>query len=242
MITHDVVIPSHPAYPGHLGTLLGGRTLFTFGRLELMSRRAIGICGSRDASASALKWAYEFGREAAGHGVVVVSGYARGVDREAHRGVLEAGGATIAVLPEGIGYFRLTKELRPLASPQKNFLAISIFEPDAVWKTWRAMERNKLIVGLSAGVFVIEARERGGTIDAAYETIRQGKPLYAVAYARDLPGREGNRKLLATSAIPVRHMRDLKRALEEAMSQPPAEVKQLVMNLVGPGNQQGMVG
>ena len=236
MTRYDVVSPSHPAYPDGLRGLLGSRTLFTSGCLELMSRPAIGICGSRDASASALRWAHEFGREAARHSTVVVSGYARGVDRQAHRGVLEAGGATIAVLAEGINYFRLSKELTPLADPENNFLAISMFEPDEVWKTWRAMERNKLIVGLSAGLFVIEARESGGTINAAYETIRQGKPLYAVAYAKDLPGREGNRKLLAGSAIPLRHMHDLKRALKEAMSRPPAEVKQLVMGLVGPGN------
>ena len=237
MIRYDVVSPSHPAYPGGLSGLLGSRTLFAFGCLELMSRPAIGICGSRDASAGALRWAQEFGREAARHGIVVVSGYARGVDRQAHRGVLEAGGATIAVLPEGINYFRLTKELGSLINPESNFLAISMFEPDEVWKTWRAMERNKLIVGLSAGLFVIEARETGGTINAAYETMRQGKPLYAVAYTKELPGREGNRKLLAGSAIPLRHMADLKRALDEAMSRPPAEVRQLVMSLVGPANE-----
>jgi DNA processing protein len=238
VITYDVVSPSHAAYPEHLRGLLGGRTLFTFGSLELMSRPAIGICGSRDASASALEWAHQFvGREAARHGIVVVSGYARGVDRQAHRGVLEAGGATIAVLAEGINYFRPTGELRSLIDPEKNFLAISMFEPQACWTAWRAMERNKLIVGLSAGLFVIEARERGGTIHAAYEAVRQNKRLWAVAYSEQLPGREGNRRLLATSAIPLRHVGDLKHALEQAMSRPPAEVKQLVMTLVGPGNQ-----
>ena len=233
-MTSKVVEITSVEYPDSLNCLLGGSPLYAIGNVRLLGKKAIGVCGSRDASASALKWAYSFGREAARHQVVVVSGYARGVDRKAHRGVLEAGGATIAVLPEGINYFRLTKELGSLINPESNFLAISMFEPDAPWKTWRAMERNKLIVALSAGLFVIEARERGGTINAAYEAIRQGKPLYAVAYTKDLPGREGNRKLLAGSAIPVRHMRDLKHALEEAMSQPPPAVKQLVMSLVGP--------
>ena len=236
-MTSKVVEITSVEYPDSLNCLLGGSPLYAIGNVRLLGKKAIGVCGSRDASASALKWAYSFGREAARHQVVVVSGYARGVDRKAHRGVLEAGGATIAVLPEGINHLRVTEELRPLANPEKNFLAISMFEPDAPWKTWRAMERNKLIVALSAGLFVIEARERGGTINAAYEAIRQGKPLYAVAYTKDLPGREGNRKLLAGSAIPVRHMRDLKHALEEAMSQPPAEVRQLVMSLVGPANE-----
>ena len=233
-MTSKVVEITSVEYPDSLNCLLGGSPLYAIGNVRLLGKKAIGVCGSRDASASALKWAYSFGREAARHQVVVVSGYARGVDRQAHRGALEGGGATIAVLPEGINYFRLTRDLRPFANLEENFLVISTFEPDAVWVAWRAMQRNKLIVGLSTALFVIEARERGGTIDAAYEAKRQGKPLYAFAYAKELPGREGNRKLLATSAIPVRHMRDLKLALEEAMSQPPPAVKQLVMTLVGP--------
>lgn len=236
-MTFKVIDVTDKECPDSLRHLLGDCRLYAMGNVGLLGKKAIGVCGSRDASAGALEWAYEFGREAAKHRVVVVSGYARGVDRQAHRGVLDAGGATIAVLPEGINYFRPARDLRSLIDPEKNFLAISMFEPQAPWTTWRAMERNKLIVGLSAGLFVIEARERGGTIHAAYEAVRQKKRLWAVAYSEQLPGREGNRRLLATSAIPLRHMGDLKHALEQAMSRPPAEVKQLVMSLVGPGNQ-----
>jgi len=227
---------SDHGYPAGLKTLLGGSRLYAVGNTDLLSKKTIGICGSRDASASALKWAYEFGQQAAQQGIVVISGYARGVDRQAHKGALNAGGNTIAVLPEGIRHFRLLRELKPLVDMDRNFLAISMFEPDARWQTWRAMQRNKLIVGLSVGLFVIEARERGGTIEAAREAVRQGKRLWAVAYSKDAVGREGNRKLLATSAIPLKHTGDLKRALEEAMAQPPTEVKQLVMGLVGEPN------
>lgn len=220
-------------YPERVSELLGGAPLYAMGNASLLDKKAISICGSRDASASALKWAYEFGQQAAQHGVVVISGYARGVDRQAHKGALDAGGATIAVLPEGIRHFRVVTELKPLVDLDRNFLAISMFDPDASWQVWRAMQRNKLIIGLSVGLFVIEARERGGTIDAAREAVKQGKRLWAVAYSKDVPGREGNRKLLATSAIPLKHTGDLRRALEETMEQPPAEVKQLVMILVG---------
>lgn len=230
---YEIITPGHGAYPNHLGPITGQRSIYAFGCLELMSRPLIGICGSRGATDSALKWAYKFGQEATRYGLVVVSGFARGVDRQAHTGALESGGATIAVLPEGINHLRIVRELKPLVDLQKNFLAISMFDPDAPWAAWRAMERNKLIVGLSSGLFVIEARERGGTIEAAREAVRQKKRLWAVAYSRQIPGREGNRKLIATSAIPLKDTGDLKRALEEAMAQPPAEVKQLVMSLVG---------
>ena len=220
-------------YPANVDDVLGAGLLYAIGSVDLLNRPAIGICGSRNASPNALRYAYEFGEEAARQGVIVVSGYARGVDRQAHAGALEAGGATIAVLPEGIDGFRVVSDMRDLIQPQENFLALSMFEPSAPWTVWRAMARNKLIVALSAALFVVEAGERGGTINAAYESVRQGKRVYAIAYERDLPGREGNRKLLAASAIPLRHKRDLRNALEEAMSHPPAEVRQLVLTLTG---------
>ena len=220
-------------YPERIKGVLGSAPLYVSGNTSLLSRPAIGICGSRDASQSALKCAYEFGREAAKHGLVVVSGLARGVDRQAHIGALDGRGATIAVLPEGINHLRLVTSLRPRVDAQTNFLAVSMFEPDAPWAVWRAMERNKLIVGLSVGLFVIEARERGGTIHAAHEAARQGKLLWAVDYSKVVAGREGNQKLVAASAIPLRHTGDLKRALEEALAKPPPEVKQLVMSMMG---------
>lgn len=220
-------------YPGRLEQVLAGGSLFAQGRLELLSQPGIGLCGSRDASASALEWAYEFGRKAAAQGVVVVSGYARGIDRNAHRGVMENGGSTIAVLPEGIQNFRIIREFKNLVDLDSNFLAVSSFAPTAVWKSWRAMDRNKIIVGLSLGLFVIEARDKGGTINAALECIRQKKRLWAVAYSEDTPGREGNRKLLAGSAIPLEHLDQLGPALEDAMANPPPEVRQLVLNVTG---------
>lgn len=236
VVKYTTLSASDPGYPLEATGATASRTLWVWGNVGLLGRPAIGICGSRDASASALRWACEFGREAAKYGLVVISGFARGVDRQAHIGALEAGGGTVAVLPEGINHLRLVKALRPLVDSERNFLAISMFEPNATWQTWRAMERNKLIIGLSVGLFVIEARERGGTIEAAREAVRQKKRLWAVAYSKDLPGREGNRKLIAASAIPLKDTGDLKRALEDAMEQPPAEVKQLVMSLVGEGN------
>lgn len=222
---------SNADYPTRLRVLLDGKAVFAIGNLDLAQRSAVGICGSRDASPGALKWAYEFGRRVASEGLVVVTGYAKGVDRQAHRGALEAGGSTIAVLPEGIRRFRVRRELGPLVRLDSNFLAISQFDPDASWQAWRAMARNKLIVGLSNSLFVIEARERGGTIDAAKESARQGKPVYVLDYGNELPGREGNQKLLALSGISVRNTDDLRRAIEASKSEPEKVTQQPAMRL-----------
>lgn len=228
----SMLSPVDPSYPSALEGVVKSAPLYLLGNIDLLGKRAIGICGSRNASDSALTWAHRFGYEAAKCGLVVVSGYARGVDREAHRGALEAGGSTIAVLPEGIRRFRLIPELRNVVDLEKNFLVISMFEPDDRWQVWRAMARNRVIVGLSAGLFVIEAGETGGTIEAAREAIRQRKRLWAIAYADDSIGRKGNRLLIGESAIPLKGTADFRQALDQAMHDPPPDVRQLVMSLV----------
>lgn len=217
-------------FPMRADTVVSGG-LWVLGNVGLLSKPAVGICGSRDASQRALEWAYRFGRLAAESGIVVVSGYARGVDREAHRGAMEAGGGTIAVLPQGVEHFSVVKGLRPLIDLKQNFLAVSMFPPDAIWQVSRAMERNRLIVALSVGLFVIEAKKTGGTINAARECVRQGKYLWAASYKNKLP--EGNEKLISgEQAIPLTGTKDLREALQQAMKAPPPSVRQLVLALV----------
>ncbi len=224
------IYPSDADYPEPVRSAMKPPTLYAVGNLDLLERDAIGICGSRDASSEALRRAFDFGREAAERGFVVVSGYAKGVDRQAHRGALEAGGRTIAALPEGIGGFRVARELRPLVDMEDNFLAVSMFEPAAPWRAWRAMERNKLIVGLSQGLFVVEANERGGTINAAMECARQRKPLWAVAYSKSESGREGNSLLLRQDmALPLERLSDVRDALEKAASGTAQRAGQITM-------------
>jgi DNA processing protein len=225
--------PSDPRFPKGLRDIFSNITLYAVGNLDLLGQGSIGICGSRDASDEAQGWALRFGREAAKHDLLVVSGYARGVDRQAHKGVMEAGGGTIAILPEGIGNFKVRRELASLVRLENNFLALSMFEPDAVWKTWRAMERNKLIVGLSSGMFVVEARETGGTINAARECVKQGKPLWAVDYSSPTPGRVGNQLLLQDSAKPLRQLSDVRVAMGQAAESTSVEaIRQLALDLV----------
>lgn len=232
IVDYEVLPPSDSKYPANLINIIHSKTLYTLGNIALLSKKAIGICGSRSASSEALSWAYKFGAEAAKRGLVVVSGNARGVDRQAHKGAVAEGGCTIAVLPEGINNFKINRELEPLARLEDNFLAVSMFEPDAVWKSWRAMERNKLIVGLAVGLFVVEARDTGGTINAAMECVRQEKPLWAIAYSDDTPERQGNQILLQGAAIPLRRFGDLKQAMEHAASVSEDVVKQLALDLV----------
>ena len=226
--------PSSQRYPARISSAIKGAALSCIGHLQLLDMKAIGICGSRNASAEALRFAYEFGAQAARRNFVVVSGYARGVDREAHKGALESGGSTIAVLPEGIEYFKFNRELKLSVNLGKNFLAVSMFPPRARWQAWRAMERNKLIVGLSSAMLVIEARDTGGTIHAGWESIRQGKKLWVVDYQDDTRERAGGRTLIQNSGMPLNivQVEDIGLALDAAARYIEQDTKQLAMELV----------
>ena len=93
------------------------------------------------------------------------------------------------------------------------------------------MERNKLIVALSLELWVVEARERGGTFNAALECARQRKPLKAVDFQGEGIGREGNKRLLETMAVPVQRPSEVRDALQRAANRRAADTRQMAMAL-----------
>jgi DNA processing protein len=131
--------------------------------------------------------------------VSVVSGNAAGVDFEAHYNCLKAGGKTILVLPEGINHFRIKRALQPVWDWEQ-ILVVSQFEPDEPWKAFRAMTRNQLIIALTRVMIVIEAGEKGGTLNAGKETLKSGLPLYIAQY-QDMSDARGNQLLLDMGAL-----------------------------------------
>jgi DNA processing protein len=184
-------------YPKSVRDQFGGRSpnVWALGNVDLLDSLAVGFCGSRNASERGLEVASDAAGQLAEAGVTVVSGNAAGVDLEAHRTALEVGGKTILVLPEGIDHFRIRKELRPVWDWSR-VLVLSQFEPSAVWKSFRAMERNGLIIALSRAMIVIEAGETGGTLNAGFSTLKQHKPLFVALYENMVEHAKGNSMLL----------------------------------------------
>lgn len=239
---YTVVEPVDSRYPGRLKGIWGrGKeppVLYALGNLSLLERPAIGICGSRKATEEALTVALELGKIIAEGGRAVVTGFARGIDRQAYNGALQARGDTIAVLSEGfsesIGSCPANRELSYLREQglEDNFLAISMFAPGARWQAWRAMERNQLVVGLAASLVVVEAQEKGGTMDAAQKCIRQGKKLWVVNYPEAMPERAGNAQLLKkASATPLSFADNLERVLTAAETEPAGKTEQLALGV-----------
>lgn len=214
MTEHTIVKIGTAAYPVLLEKALerkSPKTLNVVGNLKLFDVAGIGFCGSRKASARGLEVARDCADQAARRGLVVVSGYAAGVDLAVHRAALEAGGSTIIVLPEGISHFRIRKDLRDVWSWDR-VLIVSEFSPTAPWKTYQAMTRNRTIIGISRAMIVIEAGETGGTLDAGKATLELNRPLFVAEYGDGNPTAKGNRMLVDIGANPVKRLKETGRA------------------------------
>ncbi len=200
-------------YPEQLISLFEKRTpeeLFCYGDVSLFEKTIIMVCGARNASAAACKLAYACGRLIAEQGYTVASGYARGVDMAAHIGALEAGGSTIAILPYGLGKFRLQSEIADLMANEQ-FLVVSEAPYTGRFTAARALGRNKLLVKMSRAVIVVEPGESGGTWFSADYAGKKGKPLYFIEGERSdvipkLEGIGGRRIQIIANAPDLREM------------------------------------
>lgn len=189
-------------YPRCLSERLGAKApvlLSVMGNAELLCKPAVGFCGSRKASARGIDVAKDCAQQLASAGIVVVSGYAAGVDTAAHHAALQAGGATVVVLAEGILSFKVKADLRA-AWDWDRVAVVSEFLPSTAWSVQQAMQRNRTICGLSNALVVIEAGETGGSIAAGKACLSIGLPCFAPAYEGMPETARGNEVLVGLGA------------------------------------------
>jgi len=201
-------------YPERVKIIMGNKApnhLDMVGNIELLSMAGLGFCGSRKSSPKGLETAQDCAEQAAQNNVSIISGNAAGVDFEAHFNCLKAGGKTILVLSEGINHFRIKKALEPVWDWDR-VLVVSQFEPEEPWKVFRAMTRNQLIIALSRVMIVIEAGEKGGTLNAGKETLKAGLPLYVAQYQDMSVDARGNQILLDMGALKLSKSKSTNRA------------------------------
>jgi DNA processing protein len=185
-------------YPEALKRVLGEDApvlLLCRGNRDLFAKPAVGFCGSREASEKGQATAWDSSDLLARAGINIVSGFAAGVDMNAHRSALAAGGTTTAVLAEGILRFRVKREIRDQWDEQRT-LVVSAFGPNLPWSVGHAMRRNRTICGLSRAMILIEARTSGGSIQAGRDCLNLGLPLFAAVYEGVPESATGNEELL----------------------------------------------
>jgi DNA processing protein len=185
---------------------------------EMLSRPAAAVVGTRSCSPYGAQVARRLGRELAAAGVTVVSGLARGIDAEAHRGALEAGGPTVAVLGCGIdldyprAHVALARRIAEVG------LLVSEYEPGVEPAPWRFPARNRIIAGLAAATVIVEARERSGALITADFALEDGRDVFAVPGEITSALSRGTNELLRLGAAPLLGSGDVLAALglEEA--------------------------
>ncbi len=197
---------SSPAFPPLLRAVADAPSgLFLRGAAdaELLARPSVAVVGARACSGYGAQVARTLGRDLAGAGLVVVSGLARGVDGEAHRGALEAGGPTVAVLGCGIDrdYPTAHRELaRQIAA---GGLVVSEYAPGVEPAPWRFPARNRIIAGLARATVVVEAREASGALISADFALEEGREVLAVPGEITSALSAGTNALLRLGATPL---------------------------------------
>jgi DNA processing protein len=180
----------------------------------------VAIVGARNASAAGMRFGERLAHELGGMGFAVVSGLARGIDAAAHRGSLATG--TVAVLAGG------HDRVYP---PEHGELAAAILADGALvsemplgWEP-RARDfprRNRLISGLAAGVVVVEAAKRSGSLITARFALEQGREVFAVPGSPLDPRAQGSNDLIKQGATVVTEAADVTDVLAPILREPPA--------------------
>ncbi|RDI73781.1 dprA: DNA protecting protein DprA [Gaiella occulta] len=180
-------------------------TLWVRGEAEavVLSAPSVAVVGARACSSYGRTVARMLGRELAAAGLVVVSGLARGIDAEAHRGALDADGVTVAVLGCGIDrdYPAAHRELATRICGRG--LVVSEYAPSVEPAPWRFPARNRIIAGLCSATVVVEARGRSGALITADFALEDGREVMAVPGEITSALSAGTNALLRLGATPV---------------------------------------
>ncbi len=170
---------------------------------------AVAIVGSRRSTRYGEKAANQLSRELGSRGIVVVSGMAEGIDRQAHVGAMEDGGKTVAVLGCGHNFCYPNKNSDIFKKIPLNGAVISEFWLDARPQAGNFPRRNRIISGLSQGTVVVEAAKRSGALITSGLALDQNREVFAVPGNIDRPTSKGCNDLLCQGAIPVTSADDI---------------------------------
>jgi DNA processing protein len=198
------------SYPAALATIdTPPGLLYVRGDLEARDQQSVAVVGSRHCSSYGRRIAERLSGDLARAGYTVVSGLARGIDGVAHRGALQAGGRTLAVLAGGLSKI-YPPEHKDLAEQVQRSGAL-LTESAMLMEPMAGMfpARNRIISGLTRAVVVVEAAEKSGALITARHAAEQGREVFAVPGPVDSPFSAGTLELLRKGAKLARHAGDI---------------------------------
>lgn len=175
--------------------------LYVKGNKQILHEKSIAIVGSRNASEKSLEFTDNIAKLASKEYKVIVSGFAKGVDKQALDSAIKYTGQSIIVLPQGITTFGSGFKAYYKQIVDGDVLVLSTFFPKAPWRVELAMARNPVIYGLASEIYVAESSEKGGTWSGVVDGLRKNRKIFV--RIPDADENIANNLLIQKGAIPV---------------------------------------
>lgn len=153
--------------------------LFYIGNI-MLPNNTLAVVGSRKATNYGKTMAFKLSYDVACKGIAIISGMAKGIDTEAHKGAIEANGVTVAVLGSGFKNIYPKENIGLMNKIIDKGCVITEYPPDMKPYSYNFPERNRIISGLSKGILVVEASLNSGSMITVNSALEQGRDVYAV--------------------------------------------------------------
>jgi DNA processing protein len=198
------------SYPELLTEIRGAPLLlFVNGEIDALHLPSLAIVGSRNPTRGGTRNAVDFSRHLARSGYTIISGLAQGIDTAAHRGALDVGARTVAILGHGIDRVYPSQNHELAHQIAENGALVSEYPLGAPPDKRHFPERNRLISGLSLGTLVIEAARRSGSLITARLAAEQGREVFALPGSIHNPLARGCHELIRQGAKLVETAADI---------------------------------
>lgn len=183
--------------------------LYYYGCIDEDYRRTVSVVGSRNADGYGRKVAYDLSKDLASMGMVTVSGMARGVDSYVHKGSLDGGGRTIAVLGCGVDHIYPPENKQLYSRIVENGAVVSDYIPGTAPQRQFFPARNRIIAGLSLGTVVVQARKSSGALITSDCALKENRTVYAVPGNISNEMSQGTNGLIKSGCVCVTCARDI---------------------------------
>jgi DNA processing protein len=219
-----ILVRGERGYPAILNEIFDPPlVLYARGRADVLELPCVAIVGTRRPTFYGLQMAHGLAFDLAKRSVGIVSGLARGIDGAAHRGCLEAGGATIAVLGCGIDIVYPREHRLLTRQVLERGLLLSEFPPGTSPSPQNFPVRNRIISGVALGALIVEASEYSGSLITARLAMEQNREVFAIPGNLTVPQSFGPNYLIKQGAKLVQVWRDI---VEEL----PAEIRHRILS------------
>jgi DNA processing protein len=206
----DVITWADNSYPDLLRNIHHPpMVLYLKGCKASLQRPGLAMVGSRAATDYGRSIAGRLARSLARQGYSIISGLALGIDAEAHKGALAAGGSTIGVLGCGVDVEYPRENSKLYREISKTGALLSEYPLSTPPESFRFPARNRIISGLAHGVVVVEASKRSGSLITAHHALEQGREVFAIPGRVDSVKSAGTHLLLQQGAKLVQSIEDI---------------------------------